>query len=197
MTHSSFVGRPRKHPHESKAGQLAIDANFEDIPMSPDNGYMPTTYDLIDDTENSVYLAVIVETQRIAEQADRNNIETLYNCLFKYIELCRKYNVKFSNLGAYNACGVSKQTIYQWASGIKRKSNPEYAKFAHFVQAICAQYRETLMIEGKVNPIVGIWWQKNFDHFSDKPLPYAEISDGSEEPTSAEIAEKYKDMPEE
>jgi hypothetical protein len=194
--HGAFNGRPRKHPHENKSGQLAIDAEFEDIPMSPDSN-MPTTYSLLDDTENSVYLAVLVETQRIAKKADRNNIETLYNCLFEYLELCRKYNVKLSNLGAYNACGLSRENITQWATGKKRKGNPEYAKFANFVRSICAQYRETLMIEGKVSPIIGIWWQKNFDHFSDNPVPYLDTVDENEELTSAEIAEKYKDMPDE
>ena len=33
---------------------------------------------------------------------------------------------------------------------------------------ICSAYREGLMADGKVNPVTGIFWQKNYDGMKDQ-----------------------------
>ena len=51
-----------------------------------------------------------------------------------------------------------------------------------------------LMAEGKIHPVVGIWWQKNYDAFRDQPENY-ETDVAKEETLSAsEIADKYSHM---
>ena len=54
------------------------------------------------------------------------------------------------------------------------------------------------MAEGKLNPVTGIWWQKNYDQFCDQPMLAPEAQNiESDELTSDEIREKYADMPDE
>ena len=48
------------------------------------------------------------------------------------------------------------------------------------------------MVEGKLNPILGIWWQKNYDGFVDNPIQQIEAAspfDGMKDVT--EISDKY------
>ena len=199
---ASFAGRPRKRPISLNAGQLAIDGDFQDVPLAVDGQRMPQStghdvYPLLDEGENTKYISVIIETHEIAKDADSNNIDSLYSCLNRYIEMCRRYDVKLTNMGAYQACGLSRETVVQWAAGIKRKNNPEYARFAQLIRAVCSEYREILMAEGKISPVTGIWWQKNYDRFQDNPMPFLEATDEQENLTSAEIAEKYRDIPDE
>ena len=177
----SIMGRPRKRPIGLKAGQIAIDGDFQDVPMEVIDGekeapkamgFGKDVYPTLAEGENTKYISVIIETHQIAQDADPNDIDSLYSCLNRYIQMCRDYDVKLTNMGAYQACGLSRETVNQWASGIKRKSNPAYAEFAQTIRAVCSEYREILMAEGKLNPVTGIWWQKNYDRFEDKPAPF-------------------------
>lgn len=196
----AFVGRPRKHPYGQKYGQMGIiDANFSDVPMEdekkPPGSTGVDTYPVLAEGESTKYLQAIIETERIREKADRNDIDSLYACLNEYLALCHRLDLHLTNMGLYRACGVDRATIDYWASGQKRKSQPEYAEFAVNVRNLCSEYREMIMVEGKLNPVTGIWWQKNYDHFEDRPAPFVEATNENESMTSAEIAEKYKDMP--
>lgn len=100
------------------------------------------------------------------EPLDYNDVPEMERRFDRYLQLCAEYNQKVSNLGAYTALGVPKQTIDYWKN--ECKTNPERSDFVKRVQQICAYCRENLMIEGKVNPVVGIFWQKNYDGFKDQ-----------------------------
>lgn len=196
----ALVGRPRKHPMENTPGQTGIiEADFQDVPLDANENRLttPMIYPDLPEGENSKFLKIIMETEEIRRDADINDIDSLYSCLGRYLELCHKYDVRLTNLGAYRACGVSKQLIEGWASGSRRASQPEYAQFALSIRSICAEYREMTMAEGRLNPITGIWWQKNYDRFEDRPTPYSEAGMENESRSSAEIAEKYADIPDE
>ena len=198
--HGAFVGRPKRKPIANKAGQLAIDASFEDVPMEMQDTRLATGnegYPTLGDGENTRYIQAIVETHKIAQNADMNDISTLYNCLEQYIDMCKRLDIRVTNMGAYQACGLSRKVVCEWAAGVKRKNDPEYARFAQLIRSICSEYREMLMVDNKISPITGIWWQKNYDHLVDNPTPFDEIADGREDLTSAEIAEKYRDIPDE
>lgn len=170
-------------------------SNEERMPMS--RGYGHDVYPELADGLNTKYIQVIIETHKIAQDANHNDIDSMYNCLNRYIEMCRDYDVKITNMGAYQACNLSRDLVEKWASGKKRQNNPAYAEFAQLIRAICSEYREILMAEGQLHPVTGIWWQKNYDRFQDHPAPFAELADESEELTSSEIAEKYADLPDE
>ena len=199
MAYESNPNKKQRHRYETLGGQFGmIDADFEDMPMErPLTGRSVDKYPELPDGENTKYLAVIIETEKIRAQANINDIDSLYNCLNLYLQLIQKYDTKLTNMGVYRACGVTKEMIDAWAAGRQKKHKPEYAEFALNVRGICSSYREIIMSEGKLNPITGIWWQKNYDRFEDKPVPYITQDVENEELTSAEIAEKYSDLPDE
>lgn len=62
------------------------------------------------------------------------------------------------------------------------------------VQKVCALYREGLMQDGKVNPVTGIFWQKNYDGMKDQTemvlTPNNPLGDSAD--TEA-LARKYLD----
>ena len=146
------------------------------------------------DEVNSKFAAVILATREIAKDADNNDIESLYNCLERYIKFCIEHNVRITNSGAYAACGINRNLVKEWAHGLTRASNPEYKRFAIFIRQICDEYREMLMAENKIHPVVGIWWQKNYDGFRDQPNEAEIESDDRETLTASEIAAKYADL---
>jgi hypothetical protein len=74
--------------------------------------------------------------------------------------------MKVGNLAAYTAIGVDKGLVWDWLN--RREVNPRRTDFFKKVQKICAMYREGLMEDGKVNPVTGIFWQKNYDGFRDQ-----------------------------
>lgn len=197
-------GRPRSHPHPQAVGQYAIDAEWQEIADGKSEAIAARNqYGTLDalsmaidgaDEVNSKFAAIILATREIAKDADNDDIESLYNCLERYIKFCIEHNVRITNSGAYAACGLNRNLVKEWAHGLTRASNPEYKRFAIFIRQICDEYREMLMAENKIHPVVGIWWQKNYDGFRDQPNE-ADVDGGdTEQLTSAEIAAKYADL---
>lgn len=139
-------------------------------------------------------VAHIMQTMEIAKQTDRENIDSLRLALQKYLALCARTNVNVTNTGLYGALGLSQETISQWATGKARASDPRYREFALLVRKLCAQYRELAASEGKISPVLTIWWQKNYDGFRDDPI-LEKANEGIAAPADPqEIAEKYKHL---
>ena len=201
MSQGEGGGRPRKHPHDPAIGQLAIDAEWQEIAdgntdaIVERNKWHGATY-LVDTAgeKNNRFAAIIMAINEISRDADLNDIDSLYSCLDRYIKWCFDHNVTITNSGAYAACGVSKQAISAWECGERHADQPEYKEFATLIRQLCGINREQMMADGKLNPIVGIWWQKNFDGFTDKPPAIADATEEERDPTVNEIAQKYANI---
>ena len=202
MSQGEGGGRPRKHPHEPAVGQYAIDAEWQEIADEKSTEiiqrqqYIPyTTEAMITNAgeDNNRFVAIIMAVQEISKDADLNDVSTLKNCFDRYLEFCYKHNVIVTNMCAYLACGVSKQTISAWSLGQNRANgHPEYKEFADYVKQMCAANREQLAVEGKVNPIISIFHQKTHDGFDDRPANHMFLVDDEHvELSASEIAEKY------
>ena len=201
------AGRPRKHPHDPAIGQIAIDAEFQEL-ADDKSEYMETRNELIAeygrdsmnaltyvvdnaDGTNSKYVAAVLAIHKISEKADVNDVDTLYACLEEYLQFCIDHNLQITNMNAYAACGLQRNQVKDWALGKARASDPAYKRFAITIRQICSQTREMLAVEGKLNPIIAIWHQKNYDGFSDRPEAFSEGEDESPKLSAAEIASKY------
>ena len=67
-------------------------------------------------------------------------------------------------------------------------------EFIKKVKAACALYREGLMQDGKVNPVTGIFWQKNYDGFKDQQeLVVTPTQTLGDDVPIQEIEEKYRE----
>lgn len=100
------------------------------------------------------------------EPLDPNDVAEMERRFVRYLQLCEKYDIKVGNMQAYAAIGITKDKAYEWVT--RRSSNQERYRFIKNVQSICGMYREMLMQDGKVNPVTGIFWQKNYDGMKDQ-----------------------------
>lgn len=100
------------------------------------------------------------------EPLDPNDVAEMERRFTHYLELCGQWDMKVGNQAAYAAIGINKDNVYDWT--VRRETNPARADFLKKVQQFCAMYREGLMEDGKVNPVTGIFWQKNYDGMKDQ-----------------------------
>lgn len=84
-----------------------------------------------------------------------------------YLLKCAEHGMKVGNMAAYFAIGIDKDTARDWKAQDPHERN-DRTRFVKKVQQICAMYREGLMEDGKINPVTGIFWQKNYDGLKDQ-----------------------------
>lgn len=145
--------------------------------------------------KNAMMVTHVKHILAISMQADREDPESMMRCFQEYITYCEEYNYKVSNLQAYASMGLSRNEAGLMLNRKIYAADPRYAQLIRTVNNICAMYREGMMLEGAINPVVGIFWQKSLDNYVDQPK--AEIVDdnaSSEIKTAEEIAEKYADI---
>lgn len=137
------------------------------LPTAKKNRNSPVIGDNGIDTkpgDNSKYATVLMELASWPK-TDKTDIEELDNRFMEYLQYCASNDIKIGNQMAYLALGLSKDDVYDMEHG--RKLGNSASEFIKKVKQICAGNRELLMQDGKVNPITGIFWQKNYDSMKD------------------------------
>lgn len=99
------------------------------------------------------------------EDYDKADPELLIERFVTYVDYCQKNDLKITNEACYMALGIKRGTMSMWANSIG--GNAGHHKFARKVLQFLTANREIQMVEGKLNPVVGIWWQKNYDGLKD------------------------------
>ena len=100
------------------------------------------------------------------EPLDKTDVAEMERRFKRYLDLCAEWDMKIGNMAAYAAIGITREEVFEWQN--RRQCYPERAEFVRKVQKVCGMYREGLMEDGKVNPVTGIFWQKNFDGMRDQ-----------------------------
>ena len=147
--------------------------------------------------EASNLVIKLMGIKAISANANKRDPESLRNCFYEYVQFCMQNDVQVTNLGAYQAMGVSDAQVKNWSSGKTMTKDPRYQELADEVLGFCSAYREMVMSEGKINPVLGIWWQKVYDKYTDVVSPETSAPQLLGDNLSpGEIAEKYKNLPE-
>ena len=115
--------------------------------------------------DNTRYTGIMLEIKSWGE-VDTSDVQALQERFWKFVEFCGQADIRVTNMLAYFALGINKDTAGDWKHG--RTRTPELSRFIKGVQDFCASYRELLGADGKLNPVTLIWWQKNYDGFVDK-----------------------------
>ena len=100
------------------------------------------------------------------EPLNPDDVDEMERRFSNYLAKCKEWDMKIGNQAAYLAIGIDKGTAWDWVN--RRTANPRRADFIKKVQYICATAREAMMEDGKINPVVGIFWQKNYDGLKDQ-----------------------------
>lgn len=124
------------------------------------------------------------------DEYDRSDPEELIQRFKDYVTYCQYHDIKITNEACYMAMGLQRGTMTAWFNGVW--GSPAHQKLARKILQFLTANREIQMVEGKLNPIVGIWWQKNYDGLKDTQ----EIVFTSRDPlegfkTVDELEEKY------
>ena len=109
--------------------------------------------------KNAVRIQHVIAIEEISKNADRKDLLTLRSCFMQYLALCQQDGCSVGNLAAYAAMGFDNSS---WQSWIKH-GDEERKEFARFIKRTCALFREGLVADGDLNPVIGIFWQRNFD----------------------------------
>ena len=141
--------KPREGNHKPWESSSVIQDNNPDLPM----GY---------NTKRIAFMQEILPT----EPLDPNDVDEMERRFKRYLEKCAEWDMKIGNMAAYAAIGITKDHVYEWT--VRRQTNPRRTDFIKRVQQFCSMYREGLMEDGKINPVTGIFWQKNYDGMKDQ-----------------------------
>ena len=181
------AGRPKgakdKNPHQRVKTEAMIACDER-------NKLKPYT-----DAEGIDYNARQIEhtlrIHEIASHANRKDIASLRSCFIAYMQLCQSDGFKISNLGAYASMGMTYVDFCLFA----KKDDPAIKEFASFVKTTCALNREALIADNKINPVIGIFWQRNYDGLRNDTEQQQSIAETDENyNNSAAYREKYKNL---
>lgn len=145
--------------------------------------------------ENIERMSMIRYVAEISTHADINDPESLLDCFHEYLRVAQEKGVMIGNLTAYAAMGINRDIAYKWEKGERR--DERYKQLIMYVKRICAAYRESLGLEGKIHPALTIFWQRNFDGLTNEDIVTVDMDDPlGKAKSKKEIQEKYADLPE-
>lgn len=146
--------------------------------------------------ENTERLEFMVHVANIAKDVDNTDPDSMREAFYKYLVLSAEWGQKVGNLTAYAAMRTNRTSMDQWLHGQTRADDPRFKELAIEVKSMCAAYREQLGLDGKTHPALTIFWQRNFDGLTNEDIVRVERNDPLGAVKDAkQIAEKYKDMP--
>ena len=96
---------------------------------------------------------------------DRNDILTMSKRVLGYLAWCVANDERITNLVMYMRIGINKDIAWQWKT--EKSRGEKHREFIESVLGICSAAREMLGADGKLNPATLIWWQKNYDGYTD------------------------------
>ncbi|MCM1364641.1 MAG: DNA-packaging protein [Faecalibacterium sp.] len=159
-----------KHKRPKKSAQMAVNAEPGD---------------------NAKYLKHNLQISQLP-QIDTSDAKQVENRITEYFTICFDNDMKPSVAGLALAVGVSRLTLWEWATGKNRKAthrNP--IKKAY--QMLDAQMND-YMQNGKINPVSGIFLMRNnFGYKNETEVVIVPNSPLGEETTQKELENKYMD----
>jgi hypothetical protein len=138
-------------------------------------------------------MSISARTEGVKQESD---IPAMQEAFIKYLQICEKNGVKPGNQGASAAIGIEYITLYMWSRGSRGEV---FQRFAKSILQALSVIREDLVADGKIHPIVGIFWQRNYDGLrndTEQVQNNTAIDDGQGDEFSSvsEIKKRYGDL---
>ena len=135
----------------------------------------------------------VLRIHEIASHADRSDLVSLKSCFVAYLQLCQEDGFSVSNLAAYASMGFYDN--HHFSVFEKSTDNPERKAFCAFVRQTCSVFRENMVADSKLNPVIGIFWQRNFDGLrNDTEQVQNPNGQDDDEFSNGSYKEKYKNL---
>lgn len=117
--------------------------------------------------DNRKYLQMALESFDMPA-VDFEKPETVNARIKWYFERCCANDVKPTVSGLANALGRSRINLWQIKVGERRSSQPEITEAINRAYRILEEMWENYMLNGKINPVSGIFLGKNNFEYADK-----------------------------
>ncbi len=159
-------GRPRKYPEKTLDEQtesLVKKSNSERTALAE------STFgqEFVEKGDNSKFLAHAMRHHSLAP-IDLNDNKQVEDRINLYFTQCIEDDIKPSVTGLANSIGVDRRTLWQWKAGVKRAGDPARKEIVLRAYSILEELWEDYMLNGKVNPVSGIFLGKNLFGYTDK-----------------------------
>lgn len=129
------------------------------------------------------------------EPIDISDSSQVERRMLEYFSYCAEKDMKVGQEGLCFALGITRQTFWNWVSGQYRSDT--HLDVVKKAQAFLRMNWEQYMLNGKINPVAGIFLAKNQYGYTDKQelevKPINPMTDGLSSPE--EIAERYAELP--
>ena len=152
------------------------------------------TSEIVDPGDNNKFLSHALAVRNLPA-IDTSDPVQVKQRIDDYFALCVQHDIKPSVKGFLNALRVAKSTLWEWRQGNYRAGTHQ--------QIICEAYDvlealwEDYMMNGKINPVSGIFLGKNNFGYQDKQ-EYV-LTPNQQQVTAEDvklIASKYEELPE-
>ena len=156
-------GRPPKTPEEKARTKELYEQRKKESAMVGSSSY---GNELVSPGDNTKYLAhaMTVMEQPPINVADPREVEGRIKW---YFGLCANNDIKPTVNGMCNALGIHRDTLHTWRTGEHRKGTHQEIVLRAY--RLLEELWEDYMLNGKVNPVSGIFLAKNmFYGYSDK-----------------------------
>ena len=146
-----------------------------------------------DNNKYTTFALAIMQLPKI----DVRNPEQLQNRVIEYFQLCAEHDMKPGVAAVGLAIGLDRRRLWEIRSGTKNVAIPQECKDIIIgVYDSLETLWESYMINGKINPVSGIFLGKNHFGYSDKQ-EYVVTPNTMNQETPVEVIEaKYDALPE-
>ena len=116
---------------------------------------------LLTDTQPGDIARITLHNMQLSQLPEINcdNIEEVEERVQLYFEKCIEDDVKPGVAGLCLSLGISRQAWSQWGTG--RRRSKEYQDLVYRTRLVMESIMEQYMLQGKINPVTGIFLLKN------------------------------------
>ena len=185
------IGRPRKKPGDPKSPYTMTVKTLEQRQIKPMDGEDAEYNSRL--IHHALEIAAIAPPRTGRGHTD-DDVPVLTDSLLKYFQVCEKNGIRPGSMGACCAMGIDHDTLMSWTRDKNRARLKEFAiTVVHTMSAI----REGMISAGKLNPVIGIFWQRNFDGLrndTEQVQAAQQADDNGGYDTVSEIKKRYGDL---
>lgn len=109
--------------------------------------------------DNAMYVKIIRKTASMPP-VDLNNAQQIEERINWFFDLCESCDTKPTVAGLASALGCTRQTLWNYNNNNTKKNTPQ-AQLIKNVYVMLEQLWEMWMVNGKINPVSGIFIGKN------------------------------------
>lgn len=145
------------------------------------------------DDKVNAFINYHLDMLRMRQGVNKQDVGDLYRRFIEYLKYCSERNIMPNNMNAYFAIGINRQELSNWYTG--KSGSPEHRKFAEDIKAFFSSIHEQGAIDGLINPILTIWWQKAYDNMIEaQKVEQVEETPLGERQTAEQIAAKWSEV---